>query len=259
MKFFPLVLVLLLSLAAFAGPASNEPEPSRIWITDVTIISPENLDHIAEGNVLIENGRIVSVERGKVTKKPADAAVVSGKGQFLIPGLIDSHVHLASIPGMQFETSFDPHAVKPAMVSQYFKQLPRSYLYFGYTTLIDLAVLDRRVLEDFRQAPLHPDLYDCGQSLPIANGYPMSFAPPAMRFKLFPNFIWDPQQASSIPSEYQPQDHTPAAGVARVKNSGGVCVKTYFERGFGRDRNLPVMSADTLAQIRTLSLKPVWC
>jgi len=44
------------------------------------------------------------------------------------------------------------------MVQEYFKQLPRSYLYFGYTTLIDLAVIDRRVLDDFRQAPLHPDL-----------------------------------------------------------------------------------------------------
>jgi hypothetical protein len=36
------------------------------------------------------------------------------------------------------------------MVTEYFKQLPRSYLYFGYTTLIDLAVIDRRALEDFR-------------------------------------------------------------------------------------------------------------
>jgi len=30
------------------------------------------------------------------------------------------------------------------------------------------------VLEDFRQAPLHPGrLYDCGESLPFANGYPL--------------------------------------------------------------------------------------
>jgi imidazolonepropionase-like amidohydrolase len=27
-------------------------------------------------------------------KRPADATVVSGEGQFLIPGLIDSHVHV---------------------------------------------------------------------------------------------------------------------------------------------------------------------
>ena len=249
MKLFAVVFTLLSSVAAFAGSASNQ-GASQIWITDVTIISPENLDHIAEGNVLIEDGRIVSVERRKGTKKPAGATVVSGKGQFLIPGLIDSHVHLASIPGVQFEMSLGPDAAKSVMINEYLKQLPRSYLYFGYTTLVDLAVVDRRVLDEFRQAPLHPDLYDCGQSLPIANGYPMSFAPPATRFQVFPNFIYDPKQASSIPPEYRPEDHTPAAAVARVKNSGGICIKTYFERGFGRERNLPVISADNIAEIR---------
>jgi len=249
MKFFAVVFMLLSSVAAFAGSVSNQ-GTSRIWITDVTIISPENLDHIVEGNVVIEDGRIVSVERRKGTKKPAGATVVSGKGQFLIPGLIDSHVHLASIPGVQYEMSFGPDAAKSVMINEYLKQLPRSYLYFGYTTLVDLAVVERRVLDEFRQAPLHPDLYDCGQSLPIANGYPMSFAPPATRFQVFPNFIYDPKQASSIPSEYKPQDHAPAAAVAKVKNSGGICIKTYFERGFGRDRNLPVITADNLAEIR---------
>jgi imidazolonepropionase-like amidohydrolase len=249
MKIFAIILASLLTVAATAQPAPNQ-APDRTWITDVTIISPEKLDHVETGSVLIENGRIVSVERGKGAKKSAGAAVVSGEGQFLIPGLIDSHVHLASVPGLRFETSFGPAEGRPEMVKKYLKQLPRSYLYFGYTTLIDLAVVDPGILDDFRQAPLHPDLYNCGQSLPLANGYPMSFAPPALRFKLFPNFIYDPAQASTIPSEYRPQDHTPAAAVAAVKRSGGICVKTYFERGFGNDRNLPVMSPEVLAEIR---------
>jgi hypothetical protein len=38
--------------------------------------------------------------------------------------------------------------------------------------------------------------------------------------------------------------------VAAVKQSGGICVKAYFERGFGRDRNLPVMGPDVLAEVR---------
>jgi imidazolonepropionase-like amidohydrolase len=258
MRRVAVLLALSVSFFRVLAMASPQAPEGRIWITDVTIISPENLDQIAQGSVLIENGRIARVERSNSasgttgTKKPSDATVVSGKGQFLIPGLIDSHVHLASTPGI------DPGAVpsgKSAMIGEYFQQLPRSYLYFGYTTLIDLAVIDRPLLEHFRQAPLHPDLYDCGESLPIANGYPMSFAPAPMRFKLFPNFIYDPQQASSIPPEYQPRDHTPAAAVDRVKNSGGVCVKTYFERGFGQDRNLPVMSATTLAEVRQQATK----
>jgi hypothetical protein len=234
--------VLLLAVAATAlGQAET-----RTWITDVTIISPENLDHIETGSVLLENGHIVSVERKKGVKTPVGATVVSGKGQFLIPGLIDSHVHLASVPG----TSFDSPEGKPEMIREYFKQLPRSYLYYGYTTVVDLAVFHQQVLEDFRQAPLHPDLYDCGESLPFANGYPMSFLPTSTRFKLFPNFIYDPKQASSIPSEYKPQDHTPTADVARVKSSGGICVKAYFEHGFGQDNHLPVIGPDVLAEIR---------
>jgi imidazolonepropionase-like amidohydrolase len=245
MKIFAAIFASLFSVVAIADPASSQ-VASRTWITDVTIISPEQLDHIEKGSVLIENGRIVSVERKIGAKKPAGAMMVSGKGKFLIPGLIDSHVHLSSVPGMDS----DQAEGKSEMIKEYFKQLPRSYLYYGYTTVVDLAVNDDQVLDEFRQAPVHPDLYDCGAPLVFANGYPMVFSPPAIRFEGVPNFIYDPKQASSIPSEFKPEDHTPAAAVARVKSSGGVCVKTYFERGFARDRHWPVMGPDVLAQIR---------
>ena len=245
MKMFAIVFASLFAFLAIVDSPST-PAASRTLITDVTIVSPENLDHIEKGNVLIEDGRIVSVERKAGTPKPVGATVVSGKGQFLIPGLIDSHVHLASVPGMSYEQADS----KPGMIKEYFRQLPLSYLYYGYTAVVDLAVVDHKVLEHFREAPLHPDLYDCGESLPFANGYPMSFLPPTARFKFFPNFIYDPKQASSIPSEYKPEDHTPAMDVARVKASGGICVKSYFERGFAQDRNLPVIGPDVLADIR---------
>jgi hypothetical protein len=137
-----------------------------------------------------------------------------------------------------------------ALIEPYLKQLPRSYLYYGYTTLVDLVAPFPQELNDFRNEPLHPDLYDCNPSMPFANGYPMSYAPPNARFKLFPNFIYDPEQAASIPPEYRPEDHTPTADVARVKNAGGICVKTFFERGFGPVRNLPVMGPDVLSEIR---------
>jgi len=250
MRKLAILLRLLFSVVVLTGSALSQ-EASRTWITDVIIISPENLDHISTGSVLIENGIIAKVERDSRAQKPAGAVVISGKGQYLIPGLIDSHVHLASVPGMSFERS----GPEQEMVREYFKQLPRSYLYYGYTTLVDLAVTDRQVLEDFRHAPLHPDLYDCGASLPFANGYPMSFAPPAVRFQFFPNFVYDPKQADRIPPEYKPEDHTPAADIERVKSSGAICVKTYFERGFAADKNLPVMSADILAEIRKAATK----
>jgi imidazolonepropionase-like amidohydrolase len=245
MKLFVVLFVVLFPVAVVAGQTSEQ-AANRTWITDVTILSPERLDRVSTGSVLIEDGLIVRVERKEGAKKPAGVTVVSGKGQFLIPGLIDSHVHIDSVPGM----SFGLIGERSKIVREYRQQLPRSYLYYGYTTVIDLAAIDLQVLEDFKQAPLHPDLYSCGEPLVFANGYPMSFAPPDLRFELFSNFIYDAEQASSIPSEYKPEGHTPTADVARVKGEGGICVKTFFERGFGRDKNLPVMGADVLGEIR---------
>ena len=242
-----IAFLLLASAFAFGAP---KPAPRPIWITGVTIVSPENLDHLVRGSVLIENGRIARVERKASANPPADATVVSGDGGFLIPGLIDSHVHLASVPGVAPEMNLSPEAAHAEMIADYYKQLPRSYLYFGYTTLVDLAVVKPEVLDEFRRAPLHPDVYDCGPSLPLANGYPMSFAPSPLRFQLFPNFLYDPAQSASIPAEYKPQDHTPAAAVANDKRAGAICVKTYFERGFGKDRNLPVITPAMAAGVR---------
>jgi len=249
MRFFPSLLALLLSVLALTPPAANQTEPSRIWITDVTIVSPENPADLTRGSVLIENERIARVERQAGAKPLDGATVVSGQGGFLIPGLIDSHVHLVSVPGTPPELSLNP-GVHTTMLADYYQQLPRSYLYFGYTTLIDLAVAKREILDGFRRAAVHPDLYDCGPSVPLANGYPMSFAPPELRFQLFPNFLYDPAQSASIPALYKPQDHTPEAVVAADKRAGAICVKTYFERGFGKDRNLPVMTPAMAAGVR---------
>ena len=48
MKLLATVFALLFSVEAFAASAADH-GAGRIWITDVTIISPENRDHIVEG------------------------------------------------------------------------------------------------------------------------------------------------------------------------------------------------------------------
>src|SRR5205807_8423927 len=75
----------------------------RTWITNVTIISPESLGRIVRGNVLIVDGRIVRVDRNRAADDTLGATVIRGDGKYLIPGLIDSHVHLTLVPGMNPE------------------------------------------------------------------------------------------------------------------------------------------------------------
>ena len=237
-----LLFACLLSLLYLPSASAS----GAIWISNVKLVSPERLDRIERGSVLIEDGRIAAVERGTRGRKPAGATLVDGQGYFLTPGLIDSHVHLHAVPGMSAEQA----AAQPSMQQQYFRQLPRSFLYYGFTTVIDLALADRGVIDRFNQAPLHPEVVHCGEPLVFANGYPMSFAAPAVRFETFNNFIYDPAQAASIPSRYRPEDHTPAAGVARIRQAGGICVKTHIEHGFGREHNLPMMGPAVFAQVR---------
>ncbi|QOY93996.1 amidohydrolase family protein [Massilia sp. UMI-21] len=238
---FNALLAALLALSLVPAAAAE-----AVWITNVTLVSPEQLDRVEPGSVLVEDGRIAAVHRGKGGRMPPGARRVDGKGYYLLPGLIDSHVHLHAVPGM----SLDQARQERELAQAYAAQLPRSFLYYGYTTVVDLAVADMQVIARFRAAPLHPDLVHCGQPLPLANGYPMSFLPAAGRFAAFPNSVYDPAQPTAVPPGYRPEQHTPAAGVARAKADGGVCVKTHFERGFGRERNLPVWTPALFAEVR---------
>lgn len=241
MKFTHLLACLFICSPVMAG--------QQTWITNVKLVSPEKLDRIETGSVLIEDERIVRVERGAGALAPKGATRIDGHGYYLTPGLIDSHVHLIAVPGMSFEQSERMRAMSDA----YFAQMPRSYLYYGYTTVIDLAAGSREFIDRVKAMPRHPDIYDCGPPLVMANGYPMTFLPPEVRFKAFSNFIYDPAQKDRIPSQYKPEDYTPAKGVARVKADHAICLKTHFERGFGSQHDLPVMSPETYAEVRRLA------
>jgi imidazolonepropionase-like amidohydrolase len=234
-------LTVLLSLVA-ALLVQAPPAPHRLLIQDVTIVSPERKAPLQQGYVLLENDRIAAVGQGTPPAGRWDA-VVAGRGLVLIPGLIDGHTHLASPAGFPLPV---PPELRP-LAAAYAEQLPRSYLYSGFTTVIDLIVFDRPFLDRFKASALHPDLYDCGGALALANGYPMAMVPGEQHWELFPNFLWDPRQRDSIPRRFRPEDHTPKATVARVAADGGICVKTFEERGYGPARNLPT---PTLAMIR---------
>ncbi|CAN7190846.1 amidohydrolase family protein [Duganella sp. LjRoot269] len=236
-------LSLLICAQACAAP--------QTWITNVKLVSPEKLDSIVAGSVLIEDDRIVRVERGAGHKAPKGARTIDGKGGYLTPGLIDSHVHLYAVPGMSFEQADK----MKTMAADYFAQMPRSFLYYGYTTVIDLAAGSRSFIDRVKASPLHPDIYDCGAPLVFANGYPSAYASPETRFDTFSNFIYDPAQADKIPARFKPEDYTPAKGVARVKADNAICVKTHFEHGFGAMHNLPVMSPAVYAEVRSAATK----
>jgi len=76
-----------------------KPAPSRTQrmvddgtvIENVTLISPERNTPLLHADVVIRNGRIAEIGTNLVAGPHARG--IDGSGRFLIPGLIDSHVH----------------------------------------------------------------------------------------------------------------------------------------------------------------------
>ena len=73
-----------------------KPETGAIVIKNVNILTPDSESFIAKQTVLIENGWIQKID--DELDIPTEMNVVDGTGKYLIPGLIDSHVHLFYSP-----------------------------------------------------------------------------------------------------------------------------------------------------------------
>lgn len=118
-----------------------------------------------------------------------------------------------------------------ALVRAYRRQEPRSYLYWGFTTLLDLT-RSRPFVDHWNGLELSSQLHAC-RAAPYANGYGMMFEPEEYRYEA-PYYIHDPDVAQSIPAEHDPAEHTPEAVVGRIADDGdAICIKTFHEPGFG--------------------------
>ena len=81
------------SAAPFTAAAATAPEaPTVILIQDATVltVSHGTLEHTS---ILIKDGKIAEI--GASLKAPKDAQLIDGKGQFVMPGIIDCHSHIA--------------------------------------------------------------------------------------------------------------------------------------------------------------------
>jgi len=88
--FLSLLYFLYLPLAV-SGPPTDA--PAAIVIRDATILTVSH-GTIEHGSILIKDGKIAEV--GKTVNAPKDAQVIDAAGQFVIPGIIDCHSHIAA-------------------------------------------------------------------------------------------------------------------------------------------------------------------
>jgi imidazolonepropionase-like amidohydrolase len=86
------ILATAAMLVAFAPLATRAQNPSTIFIQNATVLTVTH-GIIEHGSILIRDGKVAAV--GADLKAPGDATVIDATGQFVMPGIIDCHSHIA--------------------------------------------------------------------------------------------------------------------------------------------------------------------
>jgi imidazolonepropionase-like amidohydrolase len=202
-------------LLLLACSTSKQTLPGFV-LSDVTVISPERAAPLTHAYVRIVDGKIA-----EVSERPLRGELqFDGTGRFLIPGLIDSHVHLAVSPGYPAAMTAEQARAHPAVVAGNLAQDPRSFLFYGFTTVIDLVGTPERTAQ-WNTYPLRPDAFFCGAAA-VINGQ--------TRQILYPYFSYD----KTFEQRLAPADAAQSASeavAARIAASGAICLKTVHDRG----------------------------
>ncbi|AVX04733.1 dihydroorotase [Maritalea myrionectae] len=102
-KKLPRSILLAVAASPLIAPgaiADDNTPPFDVLFDDVTIVDPETEQVLPTRDVYIRDGRIAEIVSGDTPEKTA-AKVISGKGKYLMPGLMDMHVHLSIKPVLE--------------------------------------------------------------------------------------------------------------------------------------------------------------
>ena len=79
------------SVAAQTGTVAVDTRP--LVLADATIVSLTGAPPLGGQSIVVQSGRIVSIGPTATTTPPAGSRVIHLRGQVVIPGLADMHVH----------------------------------------------------------------------------------------------------------------------------------------------------------------------
>lgn len=165
--------ILLISMTfpwLFPATGHGGPETGDISLADeivirnTTVIDGTGAAALENVDILLRGDRIVAV--GGEVNAGDDAEVIDGSGKFVIPGLIDAHVHL------QFPIVFQLTAEEKEIVVSH---TPKAFLYNGVTTVLNVSSPNDWILE-MREAQREgrltaPRIYALGESFKPVDGW----------------------------------------------------------------------------------------
>jgi imidazolonepropionase-like amidohydrolase len=139
----------LITCVLLFAPALATAAPTNVVaVVGATVVHPEvdgPAAQVANSTVIITDKRITAVGPAASTKVPSGARIIDGHGKWLIPGLIDSHVHffqsgnLYTRPDAADFTATVPYAVEVQRNQARLPQTLRVWLASGVTSVADVG------------------------------------------------------------------------------------------------------------------------
>lgn len=199
--------MVLASLGSTAGAGSR----ASLLIRHARLVDASGVPARTNASILIRDGRIVEIGseiRGE------DVPVLDVGGATVVPGLIDAHVHLMSVPGSDIRQD------SPARLRSLRRKQLRSYLACGVTTVLDAGTdvaTAREVAAWLAAGHPGPTVLTLGPPIAARRGY-MSGGPGV-----------GVAAVEDIDAVFDAIEGVGAAGV-----------KVPLERGFGPDNVFPI-------------------
>ncbi len=197
-----------------------------IVLRNVNIITFQgNLLRNYKSNVILKDNKIIDII-DSVENLNFDFIEIDCNEKFLIPGLIDAHVHLANVSGIQ-HSGYRKHK---SIIKEYYGQLPSSYLYFGFTSLIDLNAYNINLINQLRMSPKCPDIYTCGDQVQIMNDFMMEMEELTVEERQASPYLYDKYNKNfSLMSDSAIQNHNVEEIIRNIRKKEGICIKTLYE------------------------------
>lgn len=130
---------------AFGLAASSGPQAVRTAVVGGTLIDPESGEALKDSVVILHEGRVERVGPRREVEVPKDARIIDASGKWIVPGLVDAHMHFFQSGGLYARPdALDLRALKPyeqelADVKANLDDTFRRYLASGVTAVADVG------------------------------------------------------------------------------------------------------------------------
>lgn len=137
--------IIVFLVVSFIGLFTKAQNPGSIALTHATVINVISGKAEADQTIVIDSNRITATGPFKKIKIPSSATVIDASGKFIVPGLVDGHIHFFQSGGLYTRpdgmnlTAITPYEKDQQWIKDNRADIMNRYLACGITTVVDVG------------------------------------------------------------------------------------------------------------------------